>query len=445
MKNNKGFTLIELLAVIIVLGVLMLVAIPSVTTYINNSRKNAYVTTAKKLVGGGVIFANSGKFDLYDTDTTYYIPASCIATETGGDASPYDKWKQKYIIVTYSGDNYDYYWASTDNSNMGIPLTYNDNIDISCIKPNIKSISTNVGIGDRTKIMLFDETTDCQGGTVTQATSSLPERVDCDYKVQEDVPIDQTTTTDGLTWVYKNFSINFSKLDGPDCNDSGGTVTCYSATIRIKNKSEDETIKSYEASFTIPSGARINTQYDVNAANISISGTTLKIIGNPNNYTYRYLKPGDEDIYSFNFSYNHETSFSLSNGQIKYDVLNSDHQGGESSGDPEHISTSIQKLKVELDRTNLYDSGGYHQAQYNLKITNLTNESISNWSVVFDMPDEIVDFRVYSPLKLTKTNKRYVLTSEANQSIYTIGPKASIGPYQVQFAMTDTNAIPTIS
>ena len=29
MKNKKGFTLIELLAVIIILGVLMLVAIPS--------------------------------------------------------------------------------------------------------------------------------------------------------------------------------------------------------------------------------------------------------------------------------------------------------------------------------------------------------------------------------------------------------------------------------
>lgn len=33
-KNNKGFTLIELLAVIVILGLLMAIAIPSVTRYI---------------------------------------------------------------------------------------------------------------------------------------------------------------------------------------------------------------------------------------------------------------------------------------------------------------------------------------------------------------------------------------------------------------------------
>lgn len=48
MKNNEGFTLIELLAVITIMGILMMVAIPTVSRTIENSRKDTFVDTAKK-------------------------------------------------------------------------------------------------------------------------------------------------------------------------------------------------------------------------------------------------------------------------------------------------------------------------------------------------------------------------------------------------------------
>lgn len=47
MKNKKGFTLVELLAVIVILGVLLLIAVPSITSVINNSKKNTFVSSAK--------------------------------------------------------------------------------------------------------------------------------------------------------------------------------------------------------------------------------------------------------------------------------------------------------------------------------------------------------------------------------------------------------------
>ena len=48
--NKKGFTLVELLAVIVILGVLLLIAVPSVNNIINNSRKKAFLSQVKLAV-----------------------------------------------------------------------------------------------------------------------------------------------------------------------------------------------------------------------------------------------------------------------------------------------------------------------------------------------------------------------------------------------------------
>ena len=50
MKNSKGFTLIELLAVILILGVIALIAIPSVNNVIRQSRMGANKTTAQEMI-----------------------------------------------------------------------------------------------------------------------------------------------------------------------------------------------------------------------------------------------------------------------------------------------------------------------------------------------------------------------------------------------------------
>ena len=48
--RKKGFTLIELLAVITIMGILMLVAIPAVSRTIENSRRDTYATLAKQYI-----------------------------------------------------------------------------------------------------------------------------------------------------------------------------------------------------------------------------------------------------------------------------------------------------------------------------------------------------------------------------------------------------------
>ena len=108
--NKKGFTLIELLAVIVILSILILLAMPSVLRIMENARKNAFETEvraylkaaqtkyAEKAVGNSasqtLYFANNGsndgtctssskcKVDIEDkTDYTYEITVS-IDNET---------------------------------------------------------------------------------------------------------------------------------------------------------------------------------------------------------------------------------------------------------------------------------------------------------------------------------------------------------------------------
>lgn len=149
MKRNKekGFTLIELLAVIIILGVLMIIAVPSVTKYITNTRKSAYIDTAKEIIGATRNKVNEGKLEMYDTDVTYYIDARCIHTENSL-VSPYGEFDKAYVIVTYDGTKYYYYWTSVDETGHGtkkfLSFSYLDEEEIST---DIKESDIMEGVG----------------------------------------------------------------------------------------------------------------------------------------------------------------------------------------------------------------------------------------------------------------------------------------------------------
>ena len=178
--KKKGFTLIELLAVIIILGILMIIAIPSVTKYISDSRKNAYVDTAKEIVSGARNKVNEGELGMYDTNTTYYIPASYIETENASK-SPYGDFTEAYVGVVYDGVGYKYYWISCDDAGQGVskitPVDILDTDDIvsDLSGSDITSVIETTGIGSRSEIKIYNPSTNSWNGVVGGAVNTVSE------------------------------------------------------------------------------------------------------------------------------------------------------------------------------------------------------------------------------------------------------------------------------
>ena len=164
MKKKNGFTLIELLAVIIILGILMIIAIPSVTRYISDSRKSAYIDTAKQLIGSARNLVNSGDLEMYDTDTTYYIEGACIKSENAY-TSPYDEFEKAYVVVAYDGKGYTYYWTSVDKAGQGIKnIVRFDHLDTDNVESDLSGddVKTNRGIDGRSKTVVISEQNNCK-------------------------------------------------------------------------------------------------------------------------------------------------------------------------------------------------------------------------------------------------------------------------------------------
>ena len=123
-KNNKGFTLIELLAVIVIMGVLMMVAIPQVTKYIENSKKDAYVETSKAYINAVryALLNDELSESLPEKGGTTTVTLDKVTVESGGEKSPYGKSIQKNkscVTITASNDDdvkYTYKISITDGS-----------------------------------------------------------------------------------------------------------------------------------------------------------------------------------------------------------------------------------------------------------------------------------------------------------------------------------------
>lgn len=146
-NDSKGFTLIELLAVIVILGILMIVAIPQVTKYIENSKKSTYADTAKSYIDSARYMLLNDDFTTKDNGSTctlpeegktIYIKLDYIKLEKGGTNSSYGKAFDKnesFVEVKNNGGKFEYSIFIKDNGNNGTTtITKETDVDQKAIK-----------------------------------------------------------------------------------------------------------------------------------------------------------------------------------------------------------------------------------------------------------------------------------------------------------------------
>lgn len=98
MKNNKGFTLVETIAVIIILGVILSIAVPSITNVVKSTNKNRMISDAETFISEVKEYVESDTIGNTPKDNKYKL----VDIKSKLSKSPYGKEykKNSYVDIT---------------------------------------------------------------------------------------------------------------------------------------------------------------------------------------------------------------------------------------------------------------------------------------------------------------------------------------------------------
>ncbi|BAQ11586.1 prepilin-type N-terminal cleavage/methylation domain-containing protein [Bacillus sp. OxB-1] len=122
MKNEKGLTLVELLAVIVILGIIAAIAVPSIGNIIQNTREKAFIADAQNALSAANLYfteknpADNDEVELQDLiDEGFFNDVGSLETAT----------------VTYKADAENTISAGGTAGNTSVAITDKTNSDLS--------------------------------------------------------------------------------------------------------------------------------------------------------------------------------------------------------------------------------------------------------------------------------------------------------------------------
>ncbi|WEG16110.1 type II secretion system protein [Alkalihalophilus pseudofirmus] len=109
-KNEKGLTLVELLAVVVILGIIAAIAVPSIGNIIENSKKDSAISNAQQVLNAARLYSAGG--GNIDSSITYN------STTNGAIAEYHEE------LVNPWGEGEVTYTVGFENNTPNIAMTY---------------------------------------------------------------------------------------------------------------------------------------------------------------------------------------------------------------------------------------------------------------------------------------------------------------------------------
>ena len=114
--NRKGFTLVEMLAMLVVLGIIMVIAVPNISGIMDNHKTNVTITDASKMVESAKATVSLKYKKKINENDCFVLALNELDKnddfQTGGNGGTYDMYDSFAVVAYKKGSttyHYEYY------------------------------------------------------------------------------------------------------------------------------------------------------------------------------------------------------------------------------------------------------------------------------------------------------------------------------------------------